>query len=358
MADDSRVLALPMTAAYFRLITRRFGATPARRAALLVATGITDERPEQRHRHAEIDALDAEITVGTQLRQLANLQAFARADWGLELGAALDGVTHGPAGAVAVTAPSLGAALAALARYAPVRTPFIDLRAVRDGRRYELHILEPCRLGAVRTAVLEMVLLSIQGVVEAALGRPIDAATFSMPEPRPSYWRRYAAHFHAPVTFSGRVAKVALPAEWLDLPCPLADRVAHRAACARLEALRQRLAGDFVDAMVERVLDGGDDAGAALGEVARRLKLSPRTLVRRLGARGTSFRVLLESHRQRRAIELLVQPQLSIAEIAERLGYEAPTNFGRACRRWFGVSPRAYRARGKEKSIVAARRLG
>jgi len=352
MADPSRVSALPMTAAYFRLITRRFGATPARRAALLVGTGVADDRP------AQSDAADAEITVGTQLRQLANLQAFARADWGLELGAALDGVTHGPAGAVAVTAPSLGAALDALVRYATVRTPFVELRACHAARRYELLVIEPCPLGSVRTAVLEMVLLSIQGVVEAALGRRMHEASFVMPAPRPSYWRRYAAHFHAPVTFAGRSARVVLPAELLRLPCPLADRVAHRAACARLEALRQRLAGDFVDALVERLLDGGGDTGATLGEVARRLRLSSRTLVRRLGARGTSYRALLESHRRRRAVELLVQPHLSVAEIAERLGYEAPTNFGRACRRWFGVSPRAYRARYAGRPVVAARRLG
>lgn len=288
MADDSRVSTLPMTAAYFRLIVRRFGATPAWRAALL-------DGPEP--------TADADITVGTQLQQLAQLHAFAPPDWGLQLGAALDGVTHGPAAAVAVTAPTLGAAIEALARYAPVRTPFIDLRGVRAGPGHELRILEPCALGAVRTAVLEMVLLSTQGVLEAAFVR--------------------AAHRRGLL--------------------PHADRAAHRDACARLEALRQRLAGDFVDALVERLLDGGDDAGPTLAETARRLHLSPRTLVRRLGARGTTFRALLEGHHRRRATLLLRQPQLTVAEIAERLGYQDATNFGRACRRWFGLSPRAWR---------------
>ena len=338
MTDDARVLQLPMTAAYCRLIARRFGTTPARRAVLLDGTGIVDDLPRGAH------GADGEVCVGTQLRQLARLDALGPADWGLELGAALDGVTHGPAGVVAVTASSLGEALDALARYATVRTPFVDLRGVRGAGRYELQVLEPCRLGTtVRTAVLEMVLLSIQGVVESALGRGMDAATFRMPAPRPAYWRRYAEVFHAPVTFAGRVASVSLPAEWTHLPCPLADPVAHRGTCARLEALRQRFAGDFADAMVERLLDGGDDAGLPLAEVARRLRLSPRTLVRRLGARATSYRVLLDDHRRRRAVELLVQPDLTVAEIADRLGYEAPTNFGRACRRWFGMSPRAYR---------------
>jgi len=329
MSDDSRVASLPMTAAYFRLIVRRFGATPARRAALL--DGVLRDDAD-------------EITVGAQLAQLERLHALARKDWGLELGIALDGVTHGPAGAVAVTAPTLGAALIALARYAPVRTPFIDLAGARTPRGYELRVLAACSMGAVETAVLEMVLLSIQGVIEAALGRPMEDAIFSMPAPRPSYWRRYAEHFHAPVRFDGASANVLVPTAWLDLPCPLADRVAHRDACARLEGERRRLHGDFVDAAVERLLAEGDDAGPTLPDVARRLRLSTRTLVRRLGARGTSYRALLDAHRRGRATSLLAERTLGVAEIAERLGYEDPTNFARACRRWFGLSPRAWRA--------------
>ena len=354
MVDDARVLALPMTAAYFRLIVRRFGASPARRRMLLAGTGIDDLSGLP----GDADAVDREITVATQLRQLRNLHAAGPAHFGIELGAALDGVTHGAAGAVAVTAPSLGAALDALVRYATVRTPFVDLRATRTAATCTLHVLEACRLGVARRAVLEMVLLSIQGVAEAALGRRITEAVFRMPAPTPRYARRFAACFHGEVVCAGREASVTLPAAWLALPCPLADPLAHRSACTRLETLRQRLAGDFVDAMVERVLEGGGDAPPTLAQVARRLRLSPRTLVRRLGARGTSFRVLVEEHRRRRASELLTQPELSVGDVAGRLGYDEPTNFARACRRWFGVSPRAYRAQQRVAPIAGAARLG
>ena len=79
--------------------------------------------------------------------------------------------------------------------------------------------------------------------------------------------------------------------------------------------------------------------------LAARLQVSTRTLVRRLEQRQTTYRALLDFHRRSRCAELLAQPSLSVAEIAERLGYEEPTNFARACRRWFGLSPRAYRAR-------------
>jgi len=329
MRDEPRVLSLPMTSAYYRLILRRFGSTAGRRAALGRGTGVGDD--------------DSEITVRAQLRQLANLHALAPAGWGLEVGAALDGVAHGAAGIAIVTAPSLGGAIDILARYATARAPFIDFTRRRQAERFVLEVVEPCPLGPVRAAMLEMVASSVQWVVESALGRPMREAEITFPLPRPTYWRRYERAFHAPVAFAGAVAAISLPVAWLDLACPLADPLVHRDAKARLEALRQRLEGDFMDHRVERMLDLGDDPGLSLGDTARRLRISPRTLVRRLGLRRTSYRALLDGHRRRRAVEMLAQPTLTIAEIAERLGYEEPGNFARACRRWFGASPRAYR---------------
>jgi len=331
MRDQTPVLTLPMTAAYYRLILRRFGTTPARRAALVAGARVRDAA--------------SEIPVRVQLRQLRNLQRLGPTHWGLGVGAALDGSAHGPAGAAIVTAASLGDALDVLVRYAAVRAPFVELRATRAGRRYELELFERVPLGAVRTAMLEMVLLSTQWVVESALGRPMTGAVVTMPAPRPPHWRRYADVFHVPVGFAGGRATLSLPAAWLGLPCPLADPVVHRSACTRLEAMRQRRAAEFVDVEVESLLDAGDDAPPSLPEVARRLRVSSRTLVRKLGTRGASYRRLRDGHRRRRAGALLADTSLTVAEIAERLGYDEPTNFARACRRWFGVSPRAYRAR-------------
>lgn len=337
MHDEPRILSLPMTAAYFRLIMRRFG-DGASRAALLAGTDVHDAL-------AGSASPDAEIPVRSQIRQLVNLNRVAPAGWGLALGATLDVVTHGPSGLVAVTAASLGGALDAVARYMTVRTPFVDLRMTQDAGRFALRIVEPCNVGALRTPLLELVLLSLQATIESAMGRRMVEASFTMPSARPAYWRRYEEFFHAPVTFEGREAGVSLPVDWLSLPCPLADPITHRSTWTRLESIRQRLACGFVDARVERIFATSDDAGPSLVELAAQLRLSARTLVRRLEQRNTSYRALLDKHRRGRCAELLAQPNLSVAEVADRLGYQEPTNFARACRRWFGLSPRAYRVK-------------
>jgi AraC-like DNA-binding protein len=338
MLDQPRILALPMTAAYFRLIMRRFGDGRSSRDRLLAGTDYHDEP-------AAGAGGDAEIPVRSQVRQLVNLDRVAPPGWGLEFGATLDVATHGPSGLVAVTAPSLATALDAVIRYMTVRSPFVDLRPAHEPGRFALRIVEPCALGAIRTPLLEMVLLSLQATIETAMGRRMGEAAFTMPAPRPAYWRRYEEFFHAPVTFAGVEAGVSLPAEWLSLPCPLADPIAHRSTWTRLESIRRGLAGDFVDVRVERIFAASNDAGPSLGDVAAQLGLSVRTLDRRLAERNTSFRHLLDRHRRERATELLAQHHLTVAEIAERLGYGEATNFTRACRRWFGTPPTSYRRR-------------
>jgi len=149
---------------------------------------------------------------------------------------------------------------------------------------------------------------------------------------------------HAPVTFDQATSALAVPSDWLPLPCPFADPALHRGAVERLAAAERRLQGEeFIVAQVERILEGAGDAGLELDPVASQLHLSRRTLVRRLGRCGTSFRELLDAHRRRRASELLADPNLTVTEVGYRLGYTEPANFGRACRRWFGTGPRAYR---------------
>jgi AraC-like DNA-binding protein len=81
-----------------------------------------------------------------------------------------------------------------------------------------------------------------------------------------------------------------------------------------------------------------------LAEVAAAQHVSPRTLIRRLKRAGTSFQAIRDDVRQTVARDFLLNSDLAISRIASRLGYQDPSNFGRAFRRWHGVSPRAFRA--------------
>ncbi|WP_394840275.1 AraC family transcriptional regulator [Pendulispora rubella] len=78
-------------------------------------------------------------------------------------------------------------------------------------------------------------------------------------------------------------------------------------------------------------------------EVARRLRISSRTLQRRLCEAHMSFYGVLEGIRCELAERYLHDASLSIYEVALRLGYANERGFERAFMKWHGVTPRAYR---------------
>jgi len=62
---------------------------------------------------------------------------------------------------------------------------------------------------------------------------------------------------------------------------------------------------------------------------------------------GTSYKAILEDVRRTLAADYLLNSKMSVASIAFRLAYGDPSNFGRAFRSWFGISPGQYRAHAR-----------
>jgi AraC-like DNA-binding protein len=87
------------------------------------------------------------------------------------------------------------------------------------------------------------------------------------------------------------------------------------------------------------------DRGAiSAGDASKALRLSERTLHRRLSVEGVTYSALLDGARFERSRRLMASPDLSIEEIAMACGFLDNSGFYRAFRRWTGLTPRAYRA--------------
>ena len=76
--------------------------------------------------------------------------------------------------------------------------------------------------------------------------------------------------------------------------------------------------------------------------VAQKMNLSERTFARRLAAEGLSFSDILDQIRRDLAVAWLEQ-QLRASDIAWRLGFQQPSAFSHACRRWTGRTPSEFR---------------
>ena len=87
-----------------------------------------------------------------------------------------------------------------------------------------------------------------------------------------------------------------------------------------------------------------DDGEAALEQVATKVGTSARSLQRVLHDHGVSFKELVDEMRRDRALTLLRDSELSINEVAAKVGFTDPTAFFRAFRRWTGTTPGAVRS--------------
>lgn len=325
---------LPMPSTYFELAMREFGGSAEAAAALCAGTGVTPDAP------------GGEITLGQQLQQVRNINRLQPPGWGLRLGRRFEAVTHGPVGFAAVSAPTLATAIAVIEGYGHVRAPYFRFASRGDAGRFILEIHERVPLADdERVPLMETLMASLQQLIEALVGSPLREASFHFAWPSPAYAERYAEAFHGAVRFAAPRTMLAFPLPSLWLRCATADPIMYEVSMRKLEMLQRRLEGD--DHLVGRIehLIAATAQVLTLQEMAQLVHMSTRTVIRHLRRAGTTYQELVDAHRREQAEMLLASPALDVAEIAYELGYADPANFGRACRRWFGVAPSFYRGR-------------
>jgi AraC-like DNA-binding protein len=83
---------------------------------------------------------------------------------------------------------------------------------------------------------------------------------------------------------------------------------------------------------------------ARVEEIARRLGLSHRTLVRHLALEGLTFSGILDEMKIDLAKNYLKHDELPISQTAWLLGYGEVSAFTHAFKRWTGMTPRQWRA--------------
>lgn len=140
---------------------------------------------------------------------------------------------------------------------------------------------------------------------------------------------------------------VVVPRRVWELPLRRRDETLRHLLEGRADEILARLpVRPGVAHDVQRLLAGRrvrDQGG--MEEIARQLGMSSRTLQRRLAGEGVSYQQLLDEARKEAAGRLLADARLGIGEVAYLVGYSEPAPFHRAFRRWYGVTPDAFRQR-------------
>jgi AraC-like DNA-binding protein len=143
-----------------------------------------------------------------------------------------------------------------------------------------------------------------------------------------------------------------VPKALLSKPSVVADPVLHQqavAACQRqLDEIRASEMQNGSLTTEERVASlMAENPGRlwSLGEVAAKLHISPRTLIRRLDAEGTKFQRVRDELAKKQVINYLTEASLSVESVGHLMGFSDTSSFRRSFKRWFGETPAQYLAR-------------
>lgn len=192
----------------------------------------------------------------------------------------------------------------------------------------------------VRTSYLK----AMERHLDIIVGRPWKVRQVHLSRPKPPDTAPYRRHFGVTPLFGQVHDALFFDAGLLDLKRPAThDGDLHAYFRRQLTTMEAALGSSFaeqVSELIESLLMGGHCNVELVAEVFGIHRL---TLYRRLREYGTTFESLLEERRRTMAEAMLQRRTVSVAEIAEALGYGTAANFSRAFRRWTGKPPTAWR---------------
>jgi AraC-like DNA-binding protein len=263
-------------------------------------------------------------------------------DLGLRLGSETRPEHLNVASFAALHSPNLGEAVKKLARYKRLVCPEeVTIEIARGEARIRFHwVLAEERLP---TFVVDGAFASVLSLALRGTGKRLVPLRIELTRRRCDE-AMLARHFACKVRFNAPIDLLVLEEKALAQPFvthneDLLAVMLPGLEAALSESLTSRSLADDVRTALRRTFG----ARPSVEKIAKEVRMSSRTLQRRLEELGTSYQRLLDDVRRDTARRLLVDTDLDAGEVAFFLGFEELNSFTRAFHAWEGVTPSRWR---------------
>jgi AraC-like DNA-binding protein len=233
-----------------------------------------------------------------------------------------------------------------MARYISVAHDGLDARCVdRDGLKVRISYV-----GVPRHAdrqQMEALVTAVIRIGRQLTGHHLRPIRVGLAHPRCATSSEFESFIGLTVEFGAEADEIVFSASARNLPVVSADPYLNECLVSYWEAALARRSSrqSSIRAAVENaILPLLPHGKARIGRVAQDLRVSSRTLSRRLAAEGLTFAQVLDDMRVDLAEGYLSDRTLSITHIAWLLGFQEASAFTHAYKRWTGKPPSEYRA--------------
>ncbi|RUR71257.1 helix-turn-helix domain-containing protein [Variovorax guangxiensis] len=264
---------------------------------------------------------------------------------GLAVGARETLVSWGVAGLAMLTCETFGEAMLFGIEHQNEGGAMVDHRFEVHGRRMFLDAVPRVFDLLVEPFLVEESFAGAVAVARSVVSKEFSPVRVDLGFPAPANSAVYRRFFRCPVRFDAGCHRMTFDAHWLDARVPGYDRITCGLLRQQLNTLLKRPIGksDLVESMSNR-LRFDIDARPRQKDLAQMINVSDRTLRRRLNQQNVNYTQLRDGTRFERACDLLSHTQMTIAQIADAVGYSDARAFRRAFKRWSGQLPGEFRS--------------
>lgn len=277
----------------------------------------------------------------------AAIQASGNPAFGLQMGLHSRLAHLGLAGVTAAQAPDLDTLLRTLVRLEPLYAHnyrgHSRYQPSADGAWLSFYSISP--YNDYNRFVVDAILAGWCQHLREAFSPHFSPDQVQIEYPAPEQASLYQARFACPVHFAASHNRLHLARDWLEQrnPAHCPSTWQHLLALSEQELERITRTHSLREQVVQHLGPLLNGQEPRLEDIARRLRLAPWTLRRRLQAEGVLFRDVLNDTRRDLAILYLRDTESSPGEIAYLLGFNSSEAFQRAFKRWTGQPPGSYR---------------
>jgi AraC-like DNA-binding protein len=263
---------------------------------------------------------------------------------GLRAGLALDAADLGFIEQAARTAPTLSDAARIFAKHSKLLTDGAQAAFLmeNDGGVWRLSV---AGIAGTNPAVNDFTVGAEIAFLRRNLPTREEPLEIRVAHPRPAYADEYRRLLGVEPRFGAPSTAIVVRPATLSAPMRHSSPGVWRA----FEAVVERRAAELEShegtaELVRGVVSVQFQEGTvSMRRTARQLAMSVATLRRRLEEEGTTFSGVVDGLRQQMAARYLRESEATVSEVAFRLGFAGVASFGRAFKRWSGVTPSVFR---------------